>query len=273
MDCDEIETESTKNMKEKTADEMFDELGYMQSYGAINSKNIVFYNKEKEIWFFEEYDIDDQTKDFKVIESNKRITMQELKAINKKCEDLRMAIKKQWKEIKGYEGKYIISNFGEVISLPRTKQNNSNKQYVEPREICRYINKRNGYVYVHLCNDGEERTIRLHRLVAETFIPNPNKLPQINHIDGNKENNRIDNLEWCTASENEKHAYKIGLANNNNQKIKVGQYSIKGELLRTFDSLSEASKITGVHIQKISLCINDKYKYRNKKEKYIWKKI
>ena len=119
-----------------------------------------------------------------------------------------MAMKKEWKEIKGYEGKYIISNYGEVISLPRLKQNNSKKQYVEPKELSKNINSTNGYVYVFLCNNGKYRNIRVHRLVAEAFIPNPNNLPQINHKDGNKQNNKVDNLEWCTCQENIRHAIK-----------------------------------------------------------------
>ena len=65
-----------------------------------------------------------------------------------------MDLKKEWKEIKGYEGKYIVSNYGEVISLPRLKQNNTKKQYVEPKELLRYVNPKNGYVYVYLCNNG-----------------------------------------------------------------------------------------------------------------------
>ena len=122
-----------------------------------------------------------------------------------------MAMKKEWKEIKGYEGKYIISNYGEVISLPRLKQNNSKKQYVEPKELSKNINSTNGYVYVFLCNNGKYRNIRVHRLVAEAFIPNPNNLPQINHKDGNKQNNKVDNLEWCTCQENIRHAIKNNL--------------------------------------------------------------
>lgn len=125
-----------------------------------------------------------------------------------------MVIKKEWKEIKGYEGKYIISNYGEIISLPRYKRNNSKFQYVQPREICKYTNPKNGYVYVYLCNNGVYKNVRLHKLVAKTFIPNPNNLPQVNHKDGNKLNNHVKNLEWCTASENIKHAYKLGLMKN-----------------------------------------------------------
>ena len=122
-----------------------------------------------------------------------------------------MDLKKEWKEIKGYEGKYIISNYGEIISLPRYKENRGKFQYVEPKEICRYVNKKNGYVYVQLWNNATYKNIRLHKLVAENFIENKEGKEQINHIDGNKKNNKVNNLEWCTCKENIQHAYKIGL--------------------------------------------------------------
>ena len=81
-----------------------------------------------------------------------------------------MDLKKEWKEIKGYESKYIISNYGEVISLPRYKQNHNKKQYVKPKEILKYTNSRNGYVYVCLYNNNKLKNVRLHKLVAEAFI-------------------------------------------------------------------------------------------------------
>ena len=178
-----------------------------------------------------------------------------------------------WKDIKGYEGMYQVSNLGNIKSLERYKRNHSKLQKIEEKLLKLHINKTNGYVYVVLTKDTIEKNIRVHKLVAQAFIENSNNKPQINHIDGNKQNNRVDNLEWCTQSENELHAYRTGLANNDKRKIKIRQYSMDGKLLKTFNSLSEASKLTGVNIQKISLCINNKYKYRNKKEKYIWKKV
>lgn len=72
-----------------------------------------------------------------------------------------MSAKEIWREIKGYEGKYIISNYGKIISLPRYKQNKSKLQYVEPKEITPHINTKNGYVYAYLCNDGTYKNIRL----------------------------------------------------------------------------------------------------------------
>ena len=165
-----------------------------------------------------------------------------------------------WKDIKGYEGLYQVSNLGRIKSLKRFKKNHSKLQKVNEKILKLYINKRNGYVYRNLNKNSLEKNHRVHRLVAETFIPNPNNLPQINHKDGNKQNNCVDNLEWCTCKENMQHAYKLGLANNNNQKIKVLQYDLKNNLIAKYDSLLEASKQTNISISNISLCINGKQK-------------
>ena len=197
------------------ADDMFKELGYSilkddrneivvhyiksSNLSANESEHIVFY-KTKMVGCYYTY-----------CTFKKELSTKELQAINEKCKELRLAMKKEWKEIKGYEGKYIISNYGEIISLPRYKENKSKMQYVEPREICKYVNKKNGYVYVQLWNNAEYKNIRLHRLVAEHFIEKVEGKEQINHIDGNKQNNRADNLEWCTCRENIQHAYKMGL--------------------------------------------------------------
>lgn len=181
-----------------------------------------------------------------------------------------MDLKRKWKEVKGYEGRYIISNYGEVISLPRYKNNKSKLQYVEPKEILQYVNKNNGYIYVMLCKNGKQKNIRLHRLVAEAFIPNSENLLQINHIDGNKQNNKVNNLEWCNQSQNEIHAYKLGLIKNRN-KIKVRQYDLDDNFIKEFESMKEASKETGVSISNISQCINNKKK-QGYSCGYIWKK-
>ena len=128
-----------------------------------------------------------------------------------------------WKEIKGYEGKYKISNYGEVVSLPRYKQNHSKLQEVPMKQIKPYINKKNGYVYVFLCNGGKYKNVRLHRIVAETFLDNPNNYNQINHIDGNKQNNKVDNLEWCNSSYNVRDMYKRN-GKYDNDKLIIQKY-------------------------------------------------
>ena len=101
--------------------------------------------------------------------------------------------------IVGYEG-YYVTNMGEVYS---TKC--GYKRLLKSRK------SQNGYLYVNLSKNGKYKSKNIHILVAKAYIPNPNNFPQVNHIDGNKSNNNVNNLEWCTASHNMKHAYKIGV--------------------------------------------------------------
>lgn len=103
-----------------------------------------------------------------------------------------------WKDIEGYEGEYQVSNFGNVRSLNFMR-----------RGVTRELAKKHsgGYSYVILYKKTKIKRKRIHRLVAETFIPNPDNLPEVNHKDENKENNRIDNLEWCTHQYNFRYTY------------------------------------------------------------------
>ena len=106
-------------------------------------------------------------------------------------------MKEVWKDI--YE-EYQISNLGRIKSLKWGKE-----RILTPRKNFK------GYMQIHIRVNGKDKVIKVHRLVAEAFIPNPDNKPQVNHIDGNKENNTSLNLEWCTNSENQLHAYKNGL--------------------------------------------------------------
>lgn len=177
-------------------------------------------------------------------------------------------MKEVWKNIPDYEGLYQASNLGRVKGLKRYKQNHSKLQLVEEKIIKQYVNKYNGYVYVVLCKNGKENNCRVHKLIAKTFIPNPNNKSQINHIDGNKQNNRANNLEWCTCKENIQHAYSNGLIVNK-QNIEVYQFDKNNNFIEKYHSLSEASKTTGISIGNISGCINGKRKSANS---YIFKK-
>ncbi len=104
-----------------------------------------------------------------------------------------------WKDVKGYEGHYKISNLGKVKSLK-----------FGGNRILKNCKHRAGYLKVCLSKNGVQNQILIHRLVAPPFISNPENKPFINHRDGNKKNNNLKNLEWCTASENMTHSFKNG---------------------------------------------------------------
>ena len=102
-----------------------------------------------------------------------------------------------WKDVKGFEGKYKVSNLGNIYSIKKDI-------IISPT----YNHK--GYLRVSLYNK-KQYILTIHRLVAKAFIPNPKNLPQVNHKDGNKTNNCVENLEWCDNSYNIKEAYRLGL--------------------------------------------------------------
>lgn len=114
-----------------------------------------------------------------------------------------------WKAVKNYEGLYEVSNLGNVKSISYFNHVN-NKSYPRNKMLKQIANDRN-YLRVYLYKKGKGKNFRVHRLVADAFIPNPDNLPEVNHIDGNKQNNKTTNLEWCTHQHNMKEAYRLGL--------------------------------------------------------------
>lgn len=131
---------------------------------------------------------------------------------------------------KHYVKNYYVSDEGLI-------KNNSTGR------ILKLICKPNGYKKTNISIDGKLHTVFIHRLVAKLFIPNPNNLPQVNHKDGNKTNNNVNNLEWVTAQENMIHAHKIGLNKHNKTAKKVSQYTLDNQYIRTFNSMHEAARI------------------------------
>jgi len=115
-----------------------------------------------------------------------------------------------WKPIKGYEDFYQVSNLGDIKSLFRLIKTGENKRSVGERLLKQNTN-RYGYKMVSLSKDSVLKTVSVHRLVGIAFVDNTQNKSEINHIDGNKSNNEIHNLEWCTKSENNKHSLKLGL--------------------------------------------------------------
>lgn len=154
-----------------------------------------------------------------------------------------------WKDIKGYEGYYQVSNLGNVKSLKRTiirKRNDKTHQFPIKERMLKF-DYSDGYKVVKLCKQGE-KAYKVHRLVAEAFIPNPNNLPIINHKDETRTNNCVDNLEWCDNFYN----CNYGTINDRRKKKRVLQI----EKNITYSSLLEAEKQTGIQNGNISKVCN-----------------
>lgn len=157
-----------------------------------------------------------------------------------------------WKPVavKGFESKYEISNLGRVKSIGTY---NTCK-----RGIMTPMVDRCGYEHVQLYNNGMEKDVSVHRLVALTFIPNPNGFGYVNHKDENTRNNSVDNLEWCTNSYN--LAYSVGKS--------VKQYSKEGILIKVFNTIADASRELKIPTTNISKCCKG---LRKSAGNFIWK--
>jgi hypothetical protein len=162
-----------------------------------------------------------------------------------------------FKDIEGYEGLYQVSNLGNVKSYHKYKEG----------KILSPGLKTEGYKYVHL-HSG--KNFYIHRLVAQAFLPNPLNKPQVNHINGIKADNRLDNIEWATSSENRIHAYKTGLQKGHptNQKkgadnprsTPVVQLNLNGEFIQNYAGVCEVARQIGGHQGNIAACCNGKRK-------------
>lgn len=137
-----------------------------------------------------------------------------------------------YKDIKNYEGRYMISNYGNVKSLERTCDNKYNKNRIYRECIYKPSICTGGYLYVSLTDlNNKKKRIRVHRLVADAFITNIDSKIDVNHKDGNKKNNHVDNLEWVTRSENLSHAYKMKLRSKKHVLTNDEAYAIKYKLI------------------------------------------
>jgi uncharacterized protein (UPF0128 family) len=178
-------------------------------------------------------------------------------------------MKEVWKDIKGFEGFYQVSNLGNIKSLDRyILYSNGTRHFHSGKILTPTLNKY-GYYYVHLKKEGKKTFYLVHRLVAENFISNFENYNCINHKDENPKNNKVTNLEWCSYKYNNNYG-------NHNKKLSMSkrkqviQLSHDNIIIRYYDSIREAEAITGVAHSSISACCKNKMKYAGG---YIWKYI
>lgn len=177
-----------------------------------------------------------------------------------------------WKDIEGYEGSYMISNHGRVKSMKREAFNGFQMIQIKERIMKPCLNR--GYVYVTLCKDGVHKSLKVHRLVAISFLNNPNNDKYVDHIDGDKSNNKSFNLRWVTHKENVNNPNTLKKQsslqlNNKSTSKKVNQISIEtGCILNTYPSVMEASRQTGIDSRRISdVCLGKRDDFGG----YAWK--
>lgn len=182
-----------------------------------------------------------------------------------------------WKDVPGYSGLYQVSNLGRVKSIERY---DAKKHRVKER-ILKQANRGNGYKVVVLFSNGH-KMYAVHRLVALAFIPNPDGLPQINHKNEIKTDNRAENLEWCTPKQNANvgtvrerisESRKKSLRckeDAEKRKRPILQYDLMGNIIRRYDSISEAKKANGIPVNNgsINACLKGKLKTAYN---YVWR--
>lgn len=161
-----------------------------------------------------------------------------------------------WVNIDGYDGLYSISNLGRIMSHHWGKHRLL-RQRIHPK----------GYAQANLSKDGGMKTFRVHRLVAKHFIDNPCGLKEINHKDEDKLNNRADNLEWCTRSYNVNYGTR-----KDKQRLSmikpVVQYDKRSQVVARYDSITQASRSTGIPVSRISACCKKK---RHRAGEFVWR--
>jgi len=168
-----------------------------------------------------------------------------------------------WKDVVGFEDSYMVSSLGRIKSKPRSVSDTLGRKYIRNSKISKQ-NECWSYLVVGFYRDGILYSRKVHRVVAEAFIPNPENKPQVNHINGIKTDNALVNLEWVTPRENQLHAYRIGLQkvffawgddpSLNPLSKGVIRCDMSGNEIDRFVSQSEAARVVGAPSSNISAC-------------------
>ena len=172
-------------------------------------------------------------------------------------------IEEKWKDVKDYEGHYQVSDYGRVKSVKFVKE-----------RILKPFRDKDGYLTVNLCKNHKIKYCRIHRLVAQSFIPNPQNLPEINHKNEDKTDNKVDNLEWCDAKYNNNYGTRIQRITEKNINGKcskqVLQYSKDGEFVKEWKSTMDVERNLRYDHKHISDCCRGKLKSAYG---FVWKYI
>ena len=171
-----------------------------------------------------------------------------------------MENKEEWLPVVGYEGLYEVSNLGRIRSL-KDNHGKSRMRYLKLSKAS------TGYFCVPMCKDGAEKRISVHRIVAKAFIPNPDNLETVNHKNEIKTDNRVENLEWMTLADQNRHGTRTERAIKKILKPIV-QFSLEGEYLGEFQSATEIQQKYGYFKSSICCCCRGKYKSAYG---YVWR--
>lgn len=175
-----------------------------------------------------------------------------------------MKSKEIWKHIPDYEGLYQVSNYGRIKSLDKYVNGRNSKRLLKGK-ILSLPKEKDGYLVVNLYKNNKGKQFRVHRLVAEVFIPNPNNFPEVNHKNEDKTDNKIENLEWCTPEYNCNYG-------NRNRKIRkrINQYDLEGNFIKTWDSIIQVERELNIfHSRIIEVCQGK----RKQIGSYIWRYV
>lgn len=195
-------------------------------------------------------------------------------------------MKEEWRDIPQYEGLYQVSNQGQIRSIDRIVRRNGETTKNLRGFILLPLYQKSGYMFVFLSKNGKAKRMAIHRAVALAFIPNPENKPEVNHINEDKTDNRVENLEWATIKENRNYGTRIarGIANRNQTGEKNGmfgkrgslnpnskkvlQYDLSGQFIREYDSVKMAAEMTHSNASSIARVANGYLKQTNS---FIWR--
>lgn len=195
-------------------------------------------------------------------------------------------MKEEWRDIPQYEGLYQVSNQGQIRSIDRIVRRNGETTKNLRGFILLPLYQKSGYMFVFLSKNGKAKRMAIHRAVALAFIPNSENKPEVNHINEDKTDNRVENLEWATIKENRNYGTRIarGIANRNQTGEKNGmfgkrgslnpnskkvlQYDLSGQFIREYDSVKMAAEMTHSNASSIARVANGYLKQTNS---FIWR--